>query len=362
MTGLEHAGATGASHRRLRRGHRAADNPARMDKAEPIAVIGAGAWGTALAQALAADGRRVALWARREDVVAAIRGQRENTPCLPGVTLHAAIAPSTDLAATLAGATTALLAVPAAFAPAVAARIRDCGAGPQSLTIAAKGFAQPGSRLLGDAIAQTLPGADIAVLSGPSFAQDVARGLPTAIVLAARTPDIARALAARLATPRLRIYASDDPVGVQIGGALKNVVAIACGIVVGRGLGESARAALLTRGLAEMARLAAAMGGRRTTLMGLSGLGDLALTCGSAQSRNHSFGIALGRGQALAGLLAGRRSVVEGIGAATAAAELATRFGLDLPICEAVAAILQRGAAIDDSIAALMARPLKEEE
>ena len=242
MTGLEHAGATGASHRRLRRGHRAADNPARMDKAEPIAVIGAGAWGTALAQALAADGRRVALWARREDVVAAIRGQRENTPCLPGVTLHAAIAPSTDLAATLAGATTALLAVPAAFAPAVAARIRDCGADPQSLTIAAKGFAQPGSRLLGDAIAQTLPGADIAVLSGPSFAQDVARGLPTAIVLAARTPDIARALAARLATPRLRIYASDDPVGVQIGGALKNVVAIACGIVVGRGLGESARA------------------------------------------------------------------------------------------------------------------------
>lgn len=333
-----------------------------MDSPDRIAVVGAGAWGTALAQALAADGHSVALWARREDVVAAIRSDGENTPCLPGVALHAAIMPSTDLAATLAGSPVAILAVPAAFAPAMAAGIGRCDAVPPRLVVAAKGFAQPDCRLLGDAIAQTLPTADIAILSGPSFAQDVARGLPTAIVLAARTMDVARDLAAHLATPRLRIYASDDPAGVQIGGALKNVVAIACGIVVGRGLGESARAALLTRGLAEMARLATAMGGRRTTLMGLSGLGDLALTCGSAQSRNHALGIDLGRGHALAGLLAGRRSVVEGIGAATAAVELATRLGLVLPICEAVAGILHRGAAIDATIAALMARPLKEEE
>lgn len=362
MARIEHAGPAGASHRRLRRGHRAADNPPRMDSADRIAVIGAGAWGTALAQALAADGRRVALWARRDDVVTAIRTHRENTACLPGVPLHAAIAPSTDLATAIAGSAAAILAVPAAFAPAIAGAIARCDARPQRLVVAAKGFAQPGCRLLGDAIAQTLPATDIAILSGPSFAQDVARFLPTAIVLAARTADLARDLAARLATPRLRVYASDDPAGVQIGGALKNVVAIACGIVVGRGLGESARAALLTRGLAEMARLATAMGGRRTTLMGLSGLGDLALTCGSSQSRNHALGIELGRGHALAGLLAGRRSVVEGVGAASAAVELASRLGLDLPICEAVADILHRGAAIDATIAALMARPLKEEE
>ena len=171
----------------------------------------------------------------------------------------------------------------------------------------------------------------------------------------------ARHLAATLATPRLRVYASDDPVGVQVGGALKNVVAIACGVVMGRGLGESARAALLTRGLAEMARLGEALGARRETLMGLSGLGDLALTCSSAQSRNYALGVELGKGAALAALLRDRRSVVEGVATAAAVAALARGRGIEMPIAEAVDAILHRAAGIDEAIAALMARPLREE-
>ena len=332
-----------------------------MDTRDSIAVIGAGAWGTALAQALARDGVRVGLWARRDDVVAAIRDRGENTPCLPGIALAPGIDASTDLPATLARSDVAILAVPAAFAAGMAGRIAASPAPPRALVLAAKGFAQPGDRLLTDPVAASLPHAAIAVLSGPSFARDVALGLPTAVVLAAAAMETARMLAARLATPRLRIYAGDDPVGVQVGGALKNVVAIACGIVVGRGLGESARAALLTRGLAEIARLGTALGGRTTTLMGLSGLGDLALTSASPLSRNHALGIELGRGRRLAALLADRRSVVEGVGAAAAAAGLARRLGLALPIAEAVDAVLHRDADIDDAIAALMARPLKEE-
>jgi glycerol-3-phosphate dehydrogenase (NAD(P)+) len=329
---------------------------------DSIAIVGAGAWGTALAQALATAGNRVALWARRDDVVAAIRDRGENTPCLPGAALDPSIAASTDLAGILAGAGLAILAVPAPHAAEIAAAIGRTGAAPPVLVLAAKGFAQPGCRLLDDAIAERLPATRIAILSGPSFARDVARGLPTAVVLAARGAAAARDIAARLATPRLRIYASDDPAGVQVGGALKNVVAIACGIVAGRDLGESARAALLTRGLAEMARLATAFGGSRTTLMGLSGLGDLALTCASPQSRNHALGVGIGRGRRLAELLAGRRSVVEGVAAAAATRELVARFGLALPICSAVDDILHRDAAIDATIATLMARPLKEEE
>jgi glycerol-3-phosphate dehydrogenase (NAD(P)+) len=332
-----------------------------MDRRDSIAIIGAGAWGTGLAQVLARDGRDVALWARREDVVSAIRVSGENTPCLPGIRLSPRIEPSTDLAATLARGRTAILAVPAAHVPAIAAAIGEHAARPAAIVLAAKGFAEPGTGLLDKAIEAVLPDCTVAILSGPSFARDVALGLPTAVVLAAKRADDSRRLAAELATPLLRIYASDDPVGVQIGGALKNVVAIACGIVVGRGLGESARAALLTRGLAEMARLAVALGGRQASLMGLSGLGDLALTCASPQSRNHALGIALGRGARLAELLADRRSVVEGVGAAAAAMRLSRHLAIDLPIAASVDAILHHGADIDATIAALMARPLKEE-
>jgi glycerol-3-phosphate dehydrogenase (NAD(P)+) len=333
-----------------------------MDAASRIAVIGAGAWGTALAQVLAAEGRPVALWARRDDVVAAIRARGENTPCLPGVPLAPGLAVSTDLAATLAGSAIAILAVPAQAATGLAAAMRRAQTDAAPIVIAAKGFDRATGALLTATIAAAIPGCPLAVLSGPSFAADMARGLPTAVVLAAETIDRARSLAARLATPKLRIYASDDPIGVQVGGALKNVMAIACGIVAGRGLGDSARAALLTRGLAEIARLGAALGGRPTTFMGLSGLGDLALTCGSHQSRNFALGAELGRGATLASLLAGRRSVVEGVETAAAAAALARRRGVDMPIVAAVAAVLHHGADIDGAIAGLLSRPLKEED
>lgn len=340
-----------ADARRLRRA---------MTGTNGVAVIGAGAWGTAIAQVLAAAGRDVALWARRADVVDAIMRAAENTPCLPGVRLAPSLRASTDLAATLAGRHAAVLAVPTQFCAEVAARMRDAGFAGDTI-LAAKGFERATGRLPTEAVAVALPRAPLAVLSGPGFARDLAAGLPTAIVLAAPEMERARRLAAAMATPRLRVYASDDPVGVQVGGALKNVVAIACGIVMGRGLGESARAALLTRGLAEMARLGEALGGRRETLMGLSGLGDLALTCSSAQSRNFALGLELGRGATLAALLRDRRSVVEGVATAAAVAALARARAIPMPIAEAVDAILHRGAAIDDTIAALMARPLREE-
>ena len=325
-----------------------------------VAVIGAGAWGTAIAQVLAAEGRDVALWARRQDVVSAIAHAGENTPCLPGIRLAPSLHASTDLAASLAGRGVAVLAVPTQFCAEVAARMHATGFHGDTI-LAAKGFERGTGRLPSEAVAAALPGAPLAVLSGPGFARDVARGLPTAVVLAATGMDRARRLAAAVATSRLRVYASDDVVGVQVGGALKNVVAIACGIVAGRGLGESARAALLTRGLAEMARLGEALGARRGTLMGLSGLGDLALTCASEQSRNFALGLALGRGARMEDLMRDRRSVVEGVATAAAVVELARGRGIGMPIAEAVDAILHRGVAIDEAIAALMARPLREE-
>lgn len=322
-------------------------------------MIGAGAWGTALAQVNAAAGRPTRLWARRADVVEAVRTHHENRPCLPGIALDPRLQISSDLEATLRDSAIVILAVPSAHVTQVVERLSGRVAVP--LVLAAKGLERATHKLLTDAVAAILPSIPVAVLSGPSFAADVACGLPTAVTLACRDFDSARDLAARLATPSFRIYSSDDVVGVQIGGAVKNVIAIACGLVIGRRLGESARAALLTRGLAEMARLGGALGAKRETLMGLSGLGDLALTCGSTQSRNHALGLALGRGETLATLLAGRRSVVEGVEAAAAIAALARERAIDMPIVEAVDAILHGAVRLDDAIATLLARPLKEE-
>jgi glycerol-3-phosphate dehydrogenase (NAD(P)+) len=331
-----------------------------MEPRTGVAVIGAGAWGTALAQIVARAGRDVLLWARRAETVAAIRDTRQNAAFLPGVALHPDVDCTADLDAALEREIV-VLAVPAQFL----AQVLRSAAPPRrpggTLVIAAKGLERRTHRLLGDVVGTLRRDAAVAVLSGPSFAQDVARDLPTAVVLASPRMDESRRLAAMLAAPRFRIYASDDLVGVQIGGALKNVIAIACGIVIGRGLGESARAALLTRGLAEIARLGEAMGARRVTLTGLSGLGDLALTCASTQSRNYALGLALGRGEKLAALLAQRRSVVEGVETAAAVAELAESRAIDMPIAAAVDAVLHRGADLDATIAGLLARPLKEE-
>jgi len=229
------------------------------------------------------------------------------------------------------------------------------------VVICAKGIEIKTGALLTEVVAEVLPQAPRAVLSGPTFAAEVARGLPTAVTLACADAALGARLVAALGSRALRPYLADDPVGAEIGGAVKNVLAIACGIVIGRGLGENARAAIVTRGLAEMMRLAEAKGGRAATLMGLSGLGDLTLTCTSAQSRNFSLGLALGGGQSLAAVQAGRRSVAEGVSSAPATVALAARLGIEMPIAAAVDAILHRAAAIDAVIEGLLSRPFRSE-
>jgi glycerol-3-phosphate dehydrogenase (NAD(P)+) len=214
---------------------------------------------------------------------------------------------------------------------------------------------------MSELVAEEMPGARLAVLSGPTFAAEVAHGLPTAVTLACGDPDVGRALVAAIGTPCFRPYLTDDVIGAEMGGAVKNVLAIACGIVEGRGLGDNARAALLTRGLAELMRLAVAKGGRAETCMGLSGLGDLALTAASRQSRNYSLGVALGQGRPLADILKDRRSVTEGVATSASVVQLAGRLGVDMPICRAVAGMLHQGMAIEETIQNLLSRPFTEE-
>ncbi len=328
------------------------------DAIERIAVIGGGAWGTALAQTARRAGRAVTLWAREAEVVAAINRDHVNPLFLPDVSLEPDIRAVGDLAEAVRDTETALLAVPAKHLRAVTAALAPLST---PVVICAKGVEEKTGALLSEIVAATLPGVPLAVLSGPTFAAEVARALPTAVTLATADRALGTRLAAALGTRSFRPYLSDDVVGVEIGGAVKNVLAIACGIVEGRKLGDNARAALVTRGLAEMVRLALAKGGRAETLMGLSGLGDLVLTCTGAQSRNYSLGVALGQGRPLAAILAERRSIAEGVASAAAAAALARRLKVEMPIVAAVDAILHRGAAIDEAISALLARPFKSE-
>jgi len=326
-----------------------------------IGIIGGGAWGTALALTARRAGRDVVLWAREAEVAAAINRDHVNGIFLPGVALDPAIRATTELAEAARGADALLLVAPAQHLRALAEALARDGAGALPAVICAKGIEEKSGALLSEAVAAALPEAPLAVLSGPTFAGEVARGLPTAVTLATAEAKLGRRLIAALGTRSFRPYLAEDVVGAQIGGAIKNVLAIACGIVMGRGLGDNARAAIVTRGLAEMVRLALAKGGKPETLMGLSGLGDLVLTCTGLQSRNHSLGVALGEGRALGEILAERRSVAEGVSSAAAAAALAGRLGIDMPITAAVDAILHRGAAVDAAIAALLARPFKSE-
>ncbi len=324
-----------------------------------IGVIGGGAWGTALA-ALAAEGGDAMLWARNADVVADVNGRHCNSLYLPDIALPANLRATADLA-DLAACDALLLAMPAQTLRAFARQIGERIGANKPLVLTAKGIEIASGALLGQVLVEELPEAPALILSGPTFAAEVARGLPTAATLAGGDAGLVAALAARLSRPTFRPYASDDPVGAQIGGAVKNVLAIACGIVLGRRLGDNARAALITRGLAEMTRLGLRLGGRSETLMGLSGLGDLVLTCSGAQSRNLSLGRALGEGADLADYRAGRRTVAEGEFTATALHGLCARLQLEMPICAAVHAILHQGADIDATIAALLSRPLKNE-
>jgi glycerol-3-phosphate dehydrogenase (NAD(P)+) len=331
-----------------------------MNRFRRVGIVGAGAWGTALAATVRRAGADVTIWAREPDLVAAINQTHENPLFLPGVTLDPAIAATQDLAA-MAHADALLLVVPAQFLRSVASELATHLRQAVPVVIATKGIELGSGDTMGEILDIVMPARPRAVLSGPTFAVEVARGLPTAVTLAAADSDLGRKLVETIGTASFRPYLSDDAIGCEIGGAVKNVLAIACGILTGRGLGDNARAALITRGLAEMVRLAVAKGGKPATLMGLSGLGDLALTCTAMQSRNYSLGAALGAGRRLDEVLGARQSVAEGVATAAAVTALARRLDIDMPIVAAVDAILHHGAVIDATIAGLLARPFKTE-
>lgn len=325
-------------------------------------IIGAGAWGTALAATLRRAGRDVTIWSHNPEGAETINRAHENTLHLPGLKLDLAIR-ATHEAAGLAMADVLLWATPAQRLRFVAQNFKARNALPADapMIIAAKGIELGTSKMLSEVVAEEMPGHGVAILSGPSFATEVARGQPTALTLATRDKQLGERLMQAIATPAFRPYFSDDITGAQLGGAIKNVLAIACGIVTGKKLGENARAALITRGLAEMMRLGTALGARNETMMGLSGLGDLLLTCSSPQSRNMSLGLALGEGERLEAILAARTSVAEGVPTSAAALELAKQHKIDMPIVAAVAAIVNNTLGVDQAIAELLARPLKEE-
>lgn len=326
-----------------------------------VAVIGAGAWGTALACVARRAGNTVRLWARDEALATEINAGLGNPRRLPGIALEPGIEAGTDMAAVLAGADAVLLVTPAQALRSVASRMAASLAVGTPVAICAKGIERESGLLMTDVMAAVCPAAAPAVLSGPSFAVEVARGLPTAVTVAARSETAAKAIVGAVGLPRFRTYTTDDMVGAQVGGALKNVLAIAGGIVAGRGLGENARAAMITRGLPELVRLGVARGARRETFMGLSGLGDLILTCSSMQSRNYSLGVALGEGHTLDEVMGARRSVTEGVATAHAVMATGAEAGLDLPICAAVYQVVGEGADIDATLEALLHRPFTAE-
>ncbi|UMY18054.1 NAD(P)-dependent glycerol-3-phosphate dehydrogenase [Methylobacterium organophilum] len=329
------------------------------EAANRVAVIGGGAWGTALANAAAAAGRDVILWLRDPEAAATMARTRVNQRYLPGVTLRDGVRP-TAAEGDLATAGTVLSVVPAQTLRSVLGRLGGALREDAPLVLCAKGIERGSDAFMSAVAAEALgPGRRIAVLSGPSFASDVARGLPTAVTLAAEDGALAARLAGLLSGPSFRLYHTDDVRGVEIGGAGKNVLAIASGIVAGRALGESARAALIARAFAELMRFARAYGGRPETLMGLSGLGDLVLTASSPQSRNFAFGERLGRGASPEEAAGGK--LAEGAFTAAALVGLARARDVEMPVAEAVAAIVTGAAGVDDVIARLLARPLKGE-
>jgi glycerol-3-phosphate dehydrogenase (NAD(P)+) len=327
-----------------------------------VAVVGAGAWGTALSLALAERGPvRLFTWDGAH--ARALAEARENRAFLPGFELPEGVEPTADLARALAGAELVVVALPSQAVRDVLGRARDVL--PEvPLVLASKGIESESFLLLTEVVADVL-GPDVArralVLSGPSFALEVARRLPTNLVVAATSHELSVAVQSRMATERLRIYSSDDPVGVQVGGALKNVIAIAAGACDGLGFGYNTRAALITRGLAEMARLAAAKGGNVRTLAGLAGLGDLVLTCTGELSRNRTVGVELGRGARLEAVLSGLGHVAEGVPSAEAAHRLAERLGVELPISSEVYRVLFEGKPVLDAVHDVLHRPLKPE-
>lgn len=325
-----------------------------------ISIIGAGAWGTALSVAAHRAGNDVLIWAYEAALVEAINTEHENTLYLPGTELDSAIRATNDLNET-AGADAILLAAPAQHLRRTIGPLAGQVSPGIPLVVCAKGIEQETLSLMSEAVGALFPDNPVLILSGPTFAAEVAAGLPTAVTLAGDDIAVAQALADTLSSDRFRPYSGDDVIGAQIGGAIKNVLAIACGIAEGRGFGDNARAALITRGLAELTRLCVAKGGRADTMMGLSGLGDLVLTCTSTQSRNYSLGVALGEGRTLDDILGERNSVAEGVYTASAATALAAKLGIEMPIAAAVDAVLNNDADINAVIDALLSRPLRAE-
>jgi glycerol-3-phosphate dehydrogenase (NAD(P)+) len=322
-----------------------------------VGVIGGGAWGTALAQVASAGGRETLLWALEPEVVEGINSAHENTAFLAGVQLNPAIHATSDFDE-LDDCDAWLVVTPAQHMRSVLERAADCD---KPLLLCSKGIEEESGQLLNHVAKQVCPNAPIAVLSGPTFAHEVAKGLPTAVTLAAEDTLLAERLRDRIKQPTFRIYISDDVAGAEIGGAVKNVLAIACGVVEGKGLGQNARAALIGRGFAEMTRFGLALGAKRETLAGLSGLGDLVLTCSSTSSRNYSLGKGIGEGRSAAELMSNRKTVAEGAFTAPVLARLAKEKGVDMPIVDAVDALIAGRASVDQVLDALLARPPKAE-
>lgn len=325
-----------------------------------IGVIGAGAWGTAIAQMLTREGQSVLLWALEPDVADAINSRHENTAFLPGVKLNPALRATAHLG-DLAGCDALFCVTPAQHTRATLTRLEGWFKPHAPVVLCSKGIELATGKFMTEVLAEELPDAVPAVMSGPSFAIDVAKGLPTAVTLAIQDAALGAELIQAISTPTFRPYLGTDLLGAEIGGAVKNVLAIACGIALGKGLGRSAHAALIARGYAEITRLALVMGADTETLTGLSGLGDLVLTCSSETSRNMSLGLALGEGKSLAEVLGARHSVTEGVATAPVLRQLARARGVEMPICEAVAAVVEGEISVDEAILALLMRPVKAE-
>ena len=323
---------------------------------ETISVIGAGAWGTAIAQALASAGKNITLWAREDEVVDSINTKHENTMFFPGVALDEKIKATSSIS-DARQSDLLIMVTPAQALRDACVSLRHEDMKDKTMLICSKGFEIGTGMLLSDVAKQELPNTRIAVMTGPTFASDIGAGLPAAMTIAAETKDIADELRNFIGTKGLRPYATDDMVGTQIGGAAKNVIAIAAGVVMGKGLGESARAALITRGVAELARLTSAMGGRKETLIDMCGMGDLILTCTSMQSRNYSFGFMLGQGKDINEILEERNAVTEGYYSSKALVTLAKNQAVDMPIAEIVYRCLHDGLSIDAAIEAMLSRP-----
>ncbi|GAA4709743.1 NAD(P)-dependent glycerol-3-phosphate dehydrogenase [Sphingomonas lutea] len=323
-----------------------------------IAVVGGGAWGTALAQVAAKGGRETLLWALEEEVVGSINDRRENGVYLPGLPLDPAIRATGDLG-DLADCDAWLMVTPAQHMRSV---LDQAPRGSIPLVLCSKGIEGRSGKLLHDVAREVRLDSPIAVLSGPTFAHEVAAGLPTAVTLACGDRPLGQALRERINRVNFRTYCTDDVAGAEVGGAVKNVLAIACGIVEGKRLGQNARAALIARGFAEMTRFGLALGGRRETLAGLSGLGDLVLTCSSVSSRNFSLGKAIGEGQDVAALMTDRRTVAEGAHTAPVLHRLAVERGIDMPIVAAVNDLLEGRVGIDELLETMLSRPPGDEE